>query len=120
MRDIIRRIQRHRLSRYASTDETVVRRLRWVWPLAMIWLVYVVALSDHGFYRIWRLHREHARVKAELASVRAEIDRMEGENRDPTARRERAERALREGGGWARPGEIIYRIQGGADSLAQR
>ena len=56
MRDTIRRIQRHRLSRYAPGDEPVVRRLRWIWPLAMVWLVYVVALSDHGFYRIWRLH----------------------------------------------------------------
>jgi len=119
MRDTIRRIQRHRLSRYASGDETIVRRLRWVWPLAMIWLVYVVALSDHGLYRIWRLHHEHARVKAELASVRGEIERLERENRDPTARRERAEKTLREGGGWARPGEIIYRIQGEADTLGR-
>ena len=117
MRDTIRRIQRHRLSRYASTDETVARRLRWMWPIAMIWLVYVVALSEHGFYRIWRLHREHARVKAEIAAVRGEIERMERENRDPEARRARAEKVLREGGGWARPGEIIYRIQGEADTL---
>jgi len=119
MRDTIRRIQRHRLSRYASGDEPVVRRLRWIWPLVTIWLVYVVALSDHGVYRIWRLHREQVRAKAELASVRAEIDRLERENRDPAARRERAERALRERGGWARPGEIIYRIEGERDTLAR-
>ena len=119
MRDTIRRIQRHRLSRYAPGDEPVVRRLRWVWPLAMVWLVYVVALSDHGFYRIWRLHREHARVKAALAETRGEIERLEREKRDPVARRELAEKALRERGGWARPGEIIYRIEGDADSLAR-
>ena len=73
-------------------------------------------ISDHSFYHIWRLSRENSRVNLEVEQLTSELRRLEAEARDPRARRERAEHALREKTGMARPGEIIYRIRGGEDS----
>jgi len=51
--------------------------------------------------------------------VRAEVERLDADARDPAAERLRAERQLREQHGMAKPGEIIYMIQPrGADTLA--
>jgi cell division protein FtsB len=110
MRDISDRIQRYRLSRYAPPQDPVRRRLRWVWLLPGLWLVWVAFVSEHSFLRIWQLSRERARSAAELRRVRAEIERLDLLVHDPLARRELAEHALREQAGMAQPGEIIYRI----------
>jgi cell division protein FtsB len=116
--DIGRRIRRHRLTRYASPDDPLPRRLRWVWPLLAAWLAYVGVFSDHSLLRIWQMGREQARMERTLREVQAEIDRLDREMRDPGMRRELAEKAMRERNGWARPGEIVYRIRGErADSL---
>jgi cell division protein FtsB len=116
MRDIGRRIQRYRLSRYA-TQRGGWRAPRWVWLLALGWLVYVVAVSDHSLWRIWRMREENRRAATELETVRAEIDRLDRQARDPKARMREAEEALRKDG-FARPDEIIYRIERDrADSL---
>jgi cell division protein FtsB len=120
MRDIGRRIQRYRLSRYAGPDDPVGRRLRWAWPLLLLWLAYIGLLSDHSLIRIWQLNRERGRMQTELEAVQREIERLDRQMRDPALRRDLAEQALRERNGWARPGEIIYRIEGeSADSLGR-
>jgi cell division protein FtsB len=93
---------------------------RWIWAGLALWLLWAGLVSDHSFYRIWRLGRENERYQLELERVRHEIDRLEAELRSPQAMRERAERQLREENGMAKPGEIIYRIFGGPrDSLAR-
>ncbi len=118
MRDIGVRIRRYRLSRYAPALDPVRRRLRWAWALAAIWLAWVGFLSEHSFYRIWRLGRENEAAALELERVGLERDRLETELKDPAASRLRGERWLREHGGMAGRGEIIYRIQGArGDSL---
>jgi cell division protein FtsB len=118
MGDIGSRIRRYRLSRYAPPQDSLMRRLRWVWPLLLIWIVYAGFLSDHSLMRIWQLRQEMRHTQRELDTARAEIERLDQEKRDPAARRTLAEKALRERSGWARRGEIVYRIQGdGADSI---
>jgi len=118
MRDISQRLKRHRLSRYAAPVDAVRRRLRWAWVLGGLWLVWIALVSDHSLLRIWKLGRENTRARQELEQVRAEIARLDAQSKDPKAGREMAEHALRERSGMARPGEIIYRIQGaGPDSL---
>jgi cell division protein FtsB len=109
MRDIGRRIQRYRLSRYASPGGGPVSPPRWVWLLAAAWLIYISLLSEHSLYRIWRLSEERTRAGRELGSMQAEIMRLDREARDPQAQMRAAERALRRDG-FARPGEIVYRI----------
>jgi cell division protein FtsB len=117
MRDIGRRIRRYRLTRYAVPGGAARRPPGWVWIAMALWLAWVGFLSDHSLYRIWRMGAENARTRRELAQARREIDRLDREARDPKARLRDAERALRREG-FARPGEIIYRIDGGrADSL---
>lgn len=110
MRDIGRRIQRYRLSRYAASGGGFFSPPRWVWLLAAAWLVYVGLLSDHSLYRIWRMSEEHARASRELETMRGEIMRLDREARDPQARLRATERALRRDG-FARPGEIVYRVE---------
>src|SRR5437870_7539989 len=73
MRDIGQRIQRYRLSRYAPPEEHHQRRWRWVWLGVALWLAWVGVLSDHNFYRLWRLGRDRAHTNAELARTRAQI-----------------------------------------------
>jgi cell division protein FtsB len=79
--------------------------------LAFAWLCYAGFISDHSFYRIWRLEQESERSTTDLVSARGERERKEEENRDPAARRQHAEELLRVKNGMARPGEIIYQIR---------
>ncbi len=120
MRDLGSRIRRYRLARYAPEGSPLLRRLRWVWLIAVVWLAWASFISQHSFYRTWQLDRENTRTRQELERLRAEVDRLDSEARDPEAGRMRAERELREQHGMAKPGEIIYRIQPrGADTLAR-
>ncbi len=118
MRDIGRRIRRYRLSRYAPPG-AFPRPPRWVWIVAALWLAYVGFLSEHSLYRIWRMSAENARVQRDLRDVRREMARLDRDARDPQTRLRDAERALRREG-FARRGEIIYRIEGDPpDSLGR-
>jgi cell division protein FtsB len=118
MRNIGPRILRYRLGRYAPPGSPLKRRLRWVWLIAMVWLAWAALLSEHSFYRTWRLSHENTQTRRELERLRAEVERLDGESRDPKAGQLRAERQLREQQGMAKPGEIIYLIQPrGADTL---
>ena len=119
MRDIGRRIQRYRLSRYRPIPGGLPRPPRWVWVVAALWLAYVGVLSDRSLFRIWRMGAENARAERELAEARAEIVRLDREARDPQARLSEAEHALRREG-FARRGEVIYRIQPGAPDTTGR
>ena len=110
MSDIGRRIRRYRLSRYAAPSRALPRPPRWLWIAGALWLAYVGFLSEHSFYNIWRMSAENGRVQRELAEVRRELARLDREARDPRARQREAERALR-GEGFARPGEVIYRVE---------
>ena len=119
MRDIGRRIRRYRLSRYAAPPRAFPRPPRWVWIAGALWLAYVGVVSEHSLYRIWRMGVENARAQRELADVRREITRLDRDARDPQARQRDAERALRREG-FARPGEVIYRIDSEvSDSLGR-
>jgi len=113
MRDITRRLQRHRLRRYAAPDDPIRRRLPWIWIVVAVWGLWVAVISDHSLYRIWKLDREQRQAVRDLARLKVEIARLEGEQHDPKALRRRAETTLRERDGMAQPGEIIYRIQDG-------
>jgi cell division protein FtsB len=110
MRDIGRRIQRYRLSRYRAPQSGFPRPPRWVWLLAALWLVYVGVISERSLYRIWRMGDEDARAQRDLARVREEIGRLDKEARDPKSALRDAERALRREG-FARRGEVVYRIE---------
>jgi cell division protein FtsB len=118
MSDIGRRIQRYRLSRYASPGGGGIRRPPpWLLLIAAAWLVWASVLSDHSFYRIWRMSEDNRRATRDLEAMRQEIDRLDRQARDPSARMREAEQALRKDG-FARPGEIIYRVKkDSADSL---
>jgi cell division protein FtsB len=119
MRDIGRRIQRYRLSRYGTPQGGLGRPPRWVWLVLALWLAWVGFVSEHSLYRIWRMGVENTRAQRELKDARTEIERMDRDARDPKTRLRNAERALRKEG-FAKPGEIIYRIEGGRpDSLAR-
>jgi len=112
VRDIGARIQRYRLSRYGGAPVAQLRRLRWIWPLFALWLAYAGLLGDHSWFRIWRLSRESGKIQEELRATHLELERVEHQLRDAGARREMGERTLRERSGFARPGEIIYRVPG--------
>jgi cell division protein FtsB len=112
MSDIGQRIQRYRLTRYASSRRLM--QLRWVWIGLAAWLVWAGLLSDHSFLQIWKLDHRNKDEQAELAKTRQEITDLEREAANPKAQREQAERVLREQNGMARPGEIIYRVRGGS------
>jgi len=119
MRDIGTRIQRYRLSRYRPAAGPLGRPLQWLWIALAAWLVWTGLLSDHSFYRLWRLSREQRRSEIELERTREQVGALESENKDPRTRRERTERLLRERAGMAKPGEIVYRIRGASpDTLA--
>ena len=121
MRDIDRRIRRYRLARYALPDDPVRRRMRWAWLLGALWLLWIGLFSDHSVLRLAGLGRDLGRTERELGQTRSEVARLESELRDPARMKELGEKALREGSGMARPGEIVYRIDPGRpDSLARR
>ncbi len=121
MRDIGTRLLRYRLSRYAPPVDPVRRRLRWGWIALGLWLIWFGFVSDHSLWRIWRLTRENTQAERDLRRAQQSVSRLEAEVDNPVNSRELAERVLRERTGMARPGEIIYRIRGGAkgDSLAR-
>jgi len=120
MRDIGARIQRYRLSRYGSPAAPILRRLRWALPFLGLWLAYATLFSEHSLLRVWRLGGESGRTQADLDRTRGEIERLEAQMKDPAVRRRQGERLLREQSGFARPGEIIYRIPAsGTDSLGR-
>lgn len=121
MRDISRRLKRYRLSRYAPPEDRVRRHFRWVWLIAFAWVAWAGFVSDHSLYRIWRLQQEEKQTARQLTEARRERESLEDEQNDPEARREHAERLLREKNGMAKPGEIIYQIRGDvpADSLGR-
>ncbi len=109
MRDISHRLARRR-SPFAAAEDPVRRRLRWAWLAGALWLVWIGLLSDHSVWRLARLGVEDARTTRELANARAEVERLESERKDPQRMRELGEKVLRERGGMAQPGEIIYRV----------
>jgi len=74
-----------------------------------LWAVYALFLGEHSLLRIWKLGREDRRMRHELVSTRKELDQLEGGMNDPRVIRDRAEQVLRQRG-YAKPGEIIYRI----------
>ena len=113
MRDIERRIQRRRLSRYGSGSGAF--QWPWVWLALGIWLVWATFLSGHSFYQLWRLERATGTERTRLQHLTASLEETERQSNDPRARRDKAEAILYEEGG-ARPHEIIYRIE---DSKAQ-
>jgi cell division protein FtsB len=119
MRDIGRRIQRYRLSRYRLPQGACPRPPRWVWLVAALWLAWVGVLSERSLFRIWRMQDESARAQRELAKVREEIARLDRDARDPDSKLRDAERALRREG-FARRGEVIYRIESGAPDTLGR
>lgn len=119
MRDIGSRIQRYRLSRYADPDSRGRRLKRWLIPLLGLWLLYVGVISEHSLWRLWRLERGQSHTAAQLRGTQLEVERLNRQLDDPAQRRDLQEHVLRERNGYARPGEIVYRIDGGrADSLA--
>ncbi len=111
MRDISIRIQRYRLSRYAAPRDQGHRRLRWIWVIGGLWLVWAGFVSDHSFLRLWQLSGENGRSAAMLRRLEGEIARRNAEVTDPDEQRSLAEHALREKNGMAKPGEIIYRVR---------
>ncbi len=117
MRDIGRRIQRYRLTRYAPTRRLSVPR--WAWIALGVWALWAGVVSDHSFYQLWRLERAGARERANLERTRVELQRLEQQTRDPRVRLSEAERHLREEDGWSRPNEIIYRIDDDAPPRAK-
>jgi cell division protein FtsB len=119
MRDISGRLKRYRLSRYAPPEDLLRRRMHWAWWGLALWVLWASLLSEHGFYRLWQLRRENQRTQVELHQAERELQRLDGELRDPDALRGLAERVLREKNGMARPGEIVYRIQAPDSSVAQ-
>lgn len=111
MRDIGHRLGRYRLSRYALPDDPVRRRLRWIWVALIGWLLWIGVISDHSFFRLWKLSLENARTRDQMTKAMAEADRLDVEVKDRKALRARGERVLREKNGMARSDEIIYRIR---------
>lgn len=120
MSDITRRLQRHRLSRYAMPESALPRRLRWAWVAGALWLLWIGALSDHSLYRISMLSRDQVVAQRELEQVRGEIRQLDAQLKDPKAQAEHAEKLLREQQGMARPGEIIYRYRDNSRAPSHR
>ena len=116
MRDIGQRIQRQRLSRYAPHEGPLRRHRRWLWLALAAWAAWAGYFSNHSVYQLMRLRHEQGAALRDLEAMRLEADRLEAELADPEALRELAERVLREQNGMARPGEIVYRIKGEADT----
>ncbi len=93
-------------------------RARWLWLLAVAWLLWVGVISDHSVWRIIRLRHDLVAARTEMQRVRGETSRLDARLRDPVERGEHAEQMLREQG-MAKPGEIIYRL-GGANTDSAR
>lgn len=93
--------------------------LRWVLLAVSAWLLYAGVFSDHSLWRILRLRQDIAASDAEVRRVQAEARKLEARLDDPRAREEHAEEVLRSQG-FAKPGEIVYRLGDAAgDSTAR-
>lgn len=120
MKDVGSRILR-RPSRFASPDDPWRRRIkRIVVPAILIWIVYAGILSEHSWWRLWRQSREQKQTATRLEATRGEIERLERQIGNSEERRELQERVLRERNGYARPGEIVYRIDGALPDSSAR
>jgi cell division protein FtsB len=119
VQDFVRRIQKRTLSASGRPDHPLRRYARLVWIVLGAWLLWVGFLSEHSLSRLWRMSREEASVARELQAASAEFDRLQRQWKDPERTRFESERALRRQG-WARPDEIIYRIQAGVPDSARR
>ena len=108
MRDIGRRIQSRRLTRYAHAPAP--RLARWIWLALGVWALYAGLLSNHSFYQLWRVQSISRREQAQLLETQNDVRHLDHQARDGNERKRIAERMLREQEGWSRPGEIIYRI----------
>jgi cell division protein FtsB len=84
-------------------------RAHWLWLLPAAWVLWAGVLSDHSWWRISRLRAELLSARAELQRVNAESARLTARLADPQEKAEHAEETLR-AQGMARPGEIIYRF----------
>ena len=111
MRDIGARIHRYRLRRFAPPGDRLRRRLRWAWVVMAAWLAWVGLVSEHNFYRLWKMTREDRDNRVAALQLGTEVERMDREANDPRARRRSAEAYLRESAGMAKKGEIIYKYQ---------
>jgi cell division protein FtsB len=111
MRDLARGVGRYRYATRRPNPDHPLKRLRWVWIVLAAWFLWAGIVSDHSFYHLWRAGRELKAAQADLARTRSQIQAMEAEDRDPSARAEQAEKAIRERG-MAKPGEIVYREDG--------
>ncbi len=117
MRDIGRRIQKYRLSRYDRGGG--IRVPRWVWFALGAWLLWAGVVSDHSFFQLWRIRRASAREQEQLRTTHDELARLDRQANDPEQRRREAEQRLREDG-WSRPNEIVFRIDGADTTHAAR
>lgn len=107
-RDISRRILGRSMASPFAPAEPAWRRLRWLVWIAAAWLVYSAFLSDRSFFRIARLRHELATANAEVERIGRESGDLEARMADPKARQRQAEKTLRERTGMARPDEMIY------------
>ena len=88
MKDISRRLSRYRLSRYGSHDDWF-RRLRWLLAGIAVWLLWAGLLSDHSFYRLWRLEKEQQRTVETLEQTKHAARELSTEITDPKMKRDR-------------------------------
>ena len=108
MRDIGRRIQRYRLSRYAQAER---RRIpKWVWLALGAWILWAGLASDHSFVQLLRVERLSHHERDRLAETQVSLANANELARNPEARKREAEKRLREDEGWSRSEEIIFRI----------
>ena len=108
MRDIGRRIQRYRLSRYAQAER---RRIpKWVWLALGAWILWAGLASDHSFVQLLRVERLSHHERDRLSETQASLANANELARSPEARKREAEKRLREDEGWSRTDEIIFRI----------
>jgi len=106
MGDFGTRMKRYRLTRYAPPESPWRRHRKWILLGLTAWMLWAGVISDHSFYRLWRLDRESARARSELKTTRTEVDRLSNDLNDPQVLRVRAEGALRENG-WIGPDEVV-------------
>jgi hypothetical protein len=111
MRNIGIRIQRYRLQRYRA-PESMSERARMLLTLALAgWGIWALFLSDHSAVRLWRLEARKKAAEQKLAATLHDVDRAKDDLRaadDPDVEA----RVLRERHNFARPGELLYVIQG--------
>jgi cell division protein FtsB len=113
MRDIGIRIQRYKLSRYRPAD-LLSERSRLLLTLGLAgWLIWALFVSDHSVVRLMALNAKKAKAEAELAATQAQVAKLEGDLKsanDPDV----GERVLRDRHNFAKDGEVLYVMPGGA------